>query len=313
MPYSELDEEAIRIFVKMSKKRINISENDSIIKILENLELVKDNKLTNAAVLLFGKNPSRYINIADARVGRFKSPTEVLDTVEAKGNLFKQKDILFDAIKKHLNVKFVIKDELEREDLWDYPLDAIREGIINALIHRDYLDPADIQIKVYDDKIWIWNPGKLPDGISIEMLKNEHSSKPRNRFLALTFYYAGLIEKWGSGTKRMVDLCVSQGLPEPEFKEEFGGFSVYFYKDIYTEEYLRKQGLNERQIKAVKYIKEKGKITNKEYQDITGISKRTATDDLEELVNEGIFIKIGTRGQGTYYELKKAKIGQIGQ
>ena len=307
MPYSELDEEAIRIFVEMSKKRINISENDTITKILENMELIKDNKLTNAAVLLFGKNPSRYINVADARVGRFKTQTEILDTVEAKGNLFKQKDILFDAIKKHLNVKFVIKGELEREDLWDYPLDAIREGIINALIHRDYLDSADIQIKVYDDKIWIWNPGKLPDNISIDMLKKEHSSKPRNRFLALTFYYAGLIEKWGSGTKRMVDLCVSQGLPEPEFKEEFGGFSVYFYKDIYTEEYLRKQGLNERQIKAVKYIKDKGKITNKEYQEICDTSERTATRDLSSMVSIGLLEQIGTTGKGTEYVLSRHK------
>jgi len=303
MPYSELDEEAIHNFVKMSKKRINISENDSLIKILNNLELIRDNKLTNAAVLLFGKNPSRYINVANARVGRFKTQTEILDTVEAKGNLFKEKDILFDAVKKHLNVKFVIKGELEREDLWDYPLDAIREGIINALIHRDYLDSADIQIKVYDDKIWIWNPGKLPDGISIDMLKKEHSSKPRNRFLALTFYYAGLIEKWGSGTKRMVDLCVSQGLPEPEFKEEFGGVSVYFYKDMYSEENLLKMKLNERQIKAVRFIKENKSINLSSFRAlIPEVSEKTLYRDLQELVKKGLLKEIGEK-KGRKYEL----------
>ncbi|HQK35105.1 MAG TPA: ATP-binding protein [Spirochaetales bacterium] len=303
MPYSELDEEAIHNFVKMSKKRINISESDSVIKILNNLELIRDNKLTNAAVLLFGKNPSRYINVADARVGRFKTQTEILDTVEAKGNLFKEKDILFDAVKKHLNVKFVIKGELEREDIWDYPLDAIREGIINALIHRDYLDSADIQIKVYDDKIWIWNPGKLPDGISIDMLKKEHSSKPRNRFLALTFYYAGLIEKWGSGTKRMVDLCVSQGLPEPEFKEEFGGVSVYFYKDMYSEENLLKMKLNERQIKAVRFIKENKSINLSSFRAlIPEVSEKTLYRDLQELVKKGLLKEIGEK-KGRKYEL----------
>jgi len=303
MPYSELDEEAIHNFVKMSKKRINISENDSLIKILNNLELIRDNKLTNAAVLLFGKNPSRYINVANARVGRFKTQTEILDTVEAKGNLFKEKDILFDAVKKHLNVKFVIKGELEREDIWDYPLDAIREGIINALIHRDYLDSADIQIKVYDDKIWIWNPGKLPDGISIDMLKKEHSSKPRNRFLALTFYYAGLIEKWGSGTKRMVDLCVSQGLPEPEFKEEFGGVSVYFYKDMYSEENLLKMKLNERQIKAVRFIKENKSINLSSFRAlIPEVSEKTLYRDLQELVKKGLLKEIGEK-KGRKYEL----------
>ena len=86
------------------------------------------------------------------------------------------------------------------------------------------------------------------------------------------------------------------GLPEPDFKEEFGGFSVYFYKDIYTEENLRKMGLNQRQIKAVMYVKEKGKITNKKYQDITGISRQMATIDLKKLVEKEILVKTGKAG-----------------
>ncbi|MCM8822656.1 MAG: AAA family ATPase, partial [Candidatus Omnitrophica bacterium] len=96
-------------------------------------------------------------------------------------------------------------------------------------------------------------------------------------------------------------------LPEPEFKEEFGGLAVYFYKDIYTEEHLRKMGLNERQIKAVMYAKEKGKITNKEYQKVTGIKERFATIELNELVNRGIFEKYGTTGRGTFYAVVKAQ------
>ncbi len=208
------------------------------------------------------------------------------------------------AIKKHLNVRFEIKG-IVREDVWDYPLEALREKVINALIRRDYLSTAEIQIKIYDDRIWIWNPGKLSPQIKLEELKKEHASYPRNPLVANAFYLAGFIERWRSGTKRMVQLCKEQGLPEPEYKEESGGFSVYFYKDIYAGENLRKMGLNERQIRAVMYVKEKGKITNKEYQMINGIKERMATVELNQLVEKGIFRRVGTTGKGTFYAIAK--------
>ncbi len=137
------------------------------------------------------------------------------------------------------------------------------------------------------------------------MLKQNHESKPRNKLIAMVFYFAGLIEKWGSGTKRMVELCKESGLPEPEFKEESGGFVVEFYKDIYSEEILKKMGLNERQIKAVMYVKEKGRITNKEYQELNKISRQMATIDLKELVDAGLLKQVGKAGRGIAYELPK--------
>ncbi|MCW3131268.1 MAG: helix-turn-helix domain-containing protein [Candidatus Methanospirare jalkutatii] len=309
----ELDEVTVEKFKEMAQERLAISEKDSPQKILENLELMKDGKLTNAAVLLFGKNPQKYFLNSISRVGRFKSPTEVVDTIIIKGNLFEQVEALVNAIKKHINVRYVIED-IHRKDVWDYPLPAIREACINALIHRDYTDLAEteIQIKIYDDHIKFWNPGKLPEGITIEDLKREHVSRPRNKLLAMVFYYAGLIERWGTGTTRIVSLCKEHGLPEPEFKEEFGGFTVELWKDIYNEEHLRKLGLYERQIKAVLYVKERGKITNKEYQNITGVKKRQATEDLRHLEKLGILERVGTTGKGVHYVLKRHKRGERG-
>lgn len=127
---------------------------------------------------------------------------------------------------------------------------------------------------------------------------------------ANVFYLAGFIELWGSGTKRIVDLCKEQGLPEPDYKEEQGGFSVWFYKDIYTEENLRKIGLNERQIKAVIYVKEKGKITNKEYQKINQVSKATATRGLTDIVEKEIFEMIGVGKREIHYTLCEPKMSQ---
>ena len=116
----------------------------------------------------------------------------------------------------------------------------------------------------------------------------------------------GLIEQWGSGIEKMRKACVKAGIPEPKF-EEHQGFRVIFRKDIYTEEYLQKLGLNERQIKAVIYVKEKGKITNKEYQGVCNISERTATRDLSNLVSLGLFMQIGVTGKGTEYILTRHK------
>jgi ATP-dependent DNA helicase RecG len=301
---SEIDLSTIEIFKNLAKNRIpSIEEFDSIEKIFLNLELFDENKkITDAGILLFGKDPQKKFISATVRVGRFKNSTHIIDTVIIQGNLFKQVDDVMNAIRKHFNVRFEIKG-IVRKDVWDYPLEALREAVINALIHRDYLSPAEIQIKIYDDKIWIWNPGKLPAQIKLEDLKKEHSSYPRNPLIATVFYLAGFIERWGSGTKRVVELCKEYGLPEPEYKEEFEGFSVYFYKDIYTEENLRKMGLNERQIKSVIYVKEKGKITNKEYQELNKTTKKTASRDLSNLVEKGIFEQIGETGKGTHYTL----------
>ena len=191
--------------------------------------------------LLFGKAPKKFFISARTRVGRFKTPVDIIDTVIAEGNLFKQLEVTIEAIKKH-------------------------------------------------------------------------SSYPRNPLIAYTFYLAGLIEKWGSGTKRIVDLCKEQGLPEPEYKEEHGGFSVWFYKDIYTEENLKKMGLNERQIKAVMFTKQNERITNTEYQTICNVKKRQATNDLLELEKIKILKRIGTTGKGTYYilEHQRGKRGNEG-
>jgi len=119
------------------------------------------------------------------------------------------------------------------------------------------------------------------------------------------FYLVGFIEEVGSGIGWIIESLKSQGMPEPEFKEEMGGFSIRFYKDIYIEENLRKIGLYERQIKAVMYVKEKGKITNREYQNLAGISRQMATLDLAQLVEKGVLVKIGKGGAGIAYELPK--------
>lgn len=301
------------IHLAVEKNRLtDVSLNEIPQVILEKLELITDGKLKNGALLLFGKNPQKHFINLCVRIGRFKTETTIIDDKWVKGNLFEQFEETLNILKQHISVRYEIKG-VEREDIWDYPIPALREAVLNALIHRDYFNIANfITIKVYDDHIWFSNPGGLPEGITVEQLKRPHQSYLRNPLVAKVFYLAGYIEQYGSGTVRMVEWMKEAGLPEPEYKEELGGFSVYFYKDIYTEENLRKMGLNERQIKAVIYVKEKGRITNKEYQDLCEVKKRQTTDDLKELEDKGILERVGTTGKGTYYVLKGRQRGERG-
>jgi len=303
----EIDPATVNHFIHLAveKNRLtNVSLNEVPQVILERLELIADGKLKNGALLLFGNNPQKHFINLCVRIGRFKTETTIIDDKWIKGNLFEQFEETLNILKQHISVRYEIKG-IEREDIWDYPIPALREAVLNALIHRDYFNIANfITIKVYDDHIWFCNPGGLPEGITVEQLKRPHSSHLRNPLIAKVFYLVGYIEQYGSGTVRMVEWMKEAGLPEPEYKEELGGFSVYFYKDIYTEDNLRKMKLNERQIKAVMYVKEKEKIANKEYQELCNTSERTATRDLSELVKREIFDQLGITGKGTNYILK---------
>ena len=152
-------------------------------------------------------------------------------------------------------------------------------------------------------QINIMNEGKLPPEIPVEKLKTEHLSKPRNTLLADVFYKVGFIESWGRGTIKIMEKCQEQGLPEPDFEEEYGVFVVKFYQDKWNEENLKKLGLKERQIKAVMYAKEKKSINLSSFKTIVSeVSEKTLYRDLQELVNKGILKEFGEK-KGRKYEL----------
>ena len=159
-----------------------------------------------------------------------------------------------------------------------------------------------VQIRVYDNRFSIWNEGFLPDGLTIESLKHQHASRPRNPIIAEVCFKGGYIDSWGSGTLKIIKSCLEAGLPEPEMKEQDGGMSVTIFKNRFTEDQLNKLGLNSRQLKAVNYVLEHINITNAIYQEICQTSERTASRDLENLVELKIFKKIGEK-KGTIYEL----------
>ncbi len=299
----DLDTLTIEKFKKLARKRIPNIENDDNETILRKLNLM-DNQgnLRRAALLLFGKEPQQYFFSSYFKIGKFKGTTELITDDVIEGNLFEQ----FYKILEILKTKYIrlmvkgYKDWIRIEE-FEYPEDVIREAIVNALVHKDYLG-SHTQMKIFEDKITLWNSGRLLSGITIDELKKPHTSVHRNELISNTFYKAELIEAWGRGTTFMVDECLKADLPEPEYRECFGGFEITLYKNKLIKKYLENLGLNERQIKAISHIKRKGKINNSEYKKFANVTERTILRDINAMVKHKLITKHGTT-KGAYYTL----------
>jgi len=309
---SNIDEIKIKEFIRRAKNRrkLDIDETLSLEDTLKKLKLIKKEGVTNACILLFGKNPQDFFIQAGVKCIRFRGTeitADMLDFKDVEGDLFEQLEETEKFIFRNIGLKAWLEDrKLERQEKWEYPPKAIREALVNAIVHRDYRSSGKVQVRIYDDRIEFWNPGRLPSGWTPDTLKQEHTSEPFNPLIFRMFFWAGDVEEVGSGTNKIINWCKEWGLPEPEFGIRGTSIFVRIRKDILTEEYLREIGLNERQIKAVMYVKKEGKITNKEYQRIANVKERTSTADINDLVNKQVFQKVGTTGRGTYYVLNPA-------
>lgn len=304
---NDIDILAIEAFKKgatTSKRLPFIEEENNIEQILDNLLLLENGQLKRSAVLLFGKNPCRFYINAYVKIGRFGKTDDDLRFQEVvEGNAYQLADKTLDILDKKFLISPISYQGLQRVENWEYPYEAIREVILNAIVHRDYMG-APIQISVYDDKLMVWNEGSLPDDLTIEDLKKKHSSRPHNPILAGTFFKGGLIEAWGRGTIKIINECKKAGLPEPIIESASGGISITIHKNVFESISLVNKGLNQRQIKTIEFLNDNKTITNKLYQDLCDVSKATATRDLTELVEKyKLLERTGEVGAGTTYKL----------
>lgn len=303
----DVDDDAYEAFLRRAQSRLPESARGSSRElVLENLDLARDGKLTNAGVLLATTRPQRVFARAELRVGRF-SNGEILDTVDIQGPLLVQFEEAIQAIRKHLRVRLEIDpkdltpDEMERKDVWEFPAAAIREAVANALIHRDYTAVGHIQIRIGDGELRVWSPGGLPADMSMEKLRDEnHGSRPRNPVMAQAFYYAGIIEKWGAGTTLMIRACRDQELPDPVFSETMGGFEVTFGEDRTSSRNLQELDLQGRHLQIVAHVKKHGRISNRQVRELLEVSARTSARLLTELVEQGVLAKEGTTRDAHY-------------
>ncbi len=320
--FDDLDDAAIVDFFDRLRRagRRNLPAQADSRSLLEKMHLLQDGTPTRAAVLLLGKDPKRFCSTAYIKAGRFKSATDILDDREFDGTLFQQLDRAMKWLQERMSRKFIIGKSvlsgknklsgglLEREEDWDYPLASLREAIANAICHRDYMASSPVSIRLYDDRLEIWNAGHLPAALSPEKLFKEHPSLPPNRLIADCFYETQIIERWGTGTIRMAEALEMHKQPPPDFDNSSPDFfKVIMFASGYSDAELRDMSLNERQVKAIRYLQISKTITNAQYQQLFEASKPTASRDLTYLTTKKLVSKVGTTGKGTSYVLVELK------
>ncbi len=238
-----VSERTVADFRILARERLpDLSLSDTTAMVLSKLQLtLLENRLNRAGLLLFGQNPQQLIRTAYVQIGRFGDEATILDEKTTTSNLFVQLEQTMQAIRGYVFVRYDIPkmaagrsplEDLQRHEVWEFPYDAVREAVLNALVHRDYTSVGRIQIRVYDDRLVISNPGSLPEALTVSDLFKEHNSFPRNPAIAQTIYYTQLIEKWGTGTIRMRNACRAEGAPDPEFEARPSEFIVTLRKSV---------------------------------------------------------------------------------
>ncbi|MCG2735873.1 MAG: helix-turn-helix domain-containing protein [Candidatus Methanoperedenaceae archaeon] len=300
----DIDEEKVRWFLRKAKyeRNFDVEPETPVREALERLKLIKDGKLTNAAVLLFCEKPQNFFLQAETRCARFKGtePLEFIDMKVFGGNIIDQREDAVEFVKEHIRLHAKIVGT-ERVETWEYPIEAIREAITNAVCHRDYEISSNVQVRIFDDRIEVWGCGSLLEPLTLEDLRKKHRSILRNPLIGKCFFLIKFVEEWGTGTNRMIEWCLKHGLPEPLFEELSGSLVVIFRKYKISEEIIKE--LNERQRIIVKYLREQGKINRSGCMKLLNTSKDTVFRELLTLQKKNILMRCGS-GKNVYYTLK---------
>lgn len=194
-------------------------------ELIEKLRLTEGKMLKRAALLLFHEDPERWVTGAYVKVGMFLSESDLAFHDEVHGDLFTQMDTTMELLLTKYMAAMISYRGLTRLETYPVPEAALREALLNALIHKDYSSGTPVQIRVYRDKLRISNAGELPAAWTAETLLRTHDSRPPNPDIANTFFRAGLIEAWGRGYEMIREACQEAGAPEPNIATE-GGFRV---------------------------------------------------------------------------------------
>ena len=219
----DLDTEKMAQFIRTARhaRQFPLSDGTPPPQLLEHLNLLNDGRLTNAAVLLFGRTPQRFLISSEVRCVHFHG-TEVAKPIPSyqvyKGAAFDLVDQAVDFVLSKINRSIGTRAESARAPrTYEIPPEVVTEAIVNAVVHRDYTDNGSVQVMLFSDRLEIRNPGRLPPPLTLEGLREAHRSVPGNPLLAESLYLAEYIERMGTGTLDMIRRCVGVGLPEPEF------------------------------------------------------------------------------------------------
>jgi len=296
---NELDMTKVSQFINRVNENGRFKLKGTEIECLKKLNLIKEKQAVNAAKLLFSKDQ----NVYNIHIGRFKTPSMILDDKMIKATLYDavEKTMLY--ILSHIKVAFQFTGELQRTEILEYPTSALRELVLNAIVHRDYVSPVDIQIKIFDQSITIFNPGKLYGDMTIEKLKTDnYQSRTRNKLIAEAFYLTKDIEKYGSGYIRVREAIKEFNTMMFDYEESGDGYLVTL---SYTEQKTTQETAQENtKEKIIQLLKENSYYTKNDLMKILGKGDGTIKEHLANLKKEGKLERKGSTKSGYWKVLE---------
>ena len=312
----DLDQNAIQKFKDLACKKHRIdesvlSEDTSIL--LDKLHLINHGYLTNAALLLFSKDPERYFTGAFIKVGFFETNADLLYQDEVRGSLFEQVDKAIELIYfKYMKAK-ISYSGLQRIERYFVEPDAMREAILNAVIHKQYESGIPIQISVYKDKLYIGNTGILPNNWTAQNLYGKHSSQPYNPNVAHVFYLAGHIESWGRGVEKMFESCVRNNLPTPIYHVNPNDIMIQFNapKELVIDNFALSisrvtdgvtdgvtDEVTDKEMEVIELLIEDPAYSYVELANKLKLSKKTVAERIKQLKDKKLITRVGTSKRG---------------
>jgi predicted HTH transcriptional regulator len=312
-----LDLEKISSFVYMAhhKRAFPFMPNANPVEVLTHLNLMQEGKITNAAILLFGKNPQKFFITSEVKCALFFG-TDVEKPIPSyqiyKGDVFQLITQAKNFVVSNIKAKTGARDKnVQVEIEYELPLAALTEAIVNAICHRDYTNNGSVQVMLFRDRLEVWNPGHLPYGMTIAKLKQFHNSMPVNPLLAEAMFLNGTIEKAGTGTRDMLRLCKAAGLQEPEFIQE-EMFRTILWRDLLVNSVAEgpdklqdklQDKLTPVQQMIIAEITKNISISVSGLSEIINLSERAIYYNLSVLKEKGFIERIGAKRNG-YWKIK---------
>ena len=323
-------EDTFDVFRKKAVSSERLTEDDvkcKNIDLLHSLQLTENDYILRAAALLFHKNPERFFLGCYVKIGYFDNPADLIYQDEISGSILTIPDRVMDTIYTKYFKGLIHYEGIQRVDRYPMPREALREAVLNAVVHRAYETGSPIQIKVFDDKVYVFNDARMAHGITEFDLQYAHKSTPYNPLIANTFFRSGQVEAWGRGIEKIIAACVADGLPEPEFRIDPISFSVCFHirnnnkaiaeRNIYSANGSGiKSGINdginigangglnndinEARQKIIDLMKSNPSITTKQIADALGVNSRNVESNIRALKKAGIVEREGARKTGRW-------------
>lgn len=287
--------------------RRQFKQPDDPLAVLEELGLAGAGQITNAAVVLFGLAPSRLHPQLRTRMTVFESDKtgrELLMDETIERHLFGTLTRINELFQRWIPIRSSFPEgNWQRRDEWDFPPAALREGVLNALVHRDFASPSgSLRIEIYPERLSIWNIGALPNGVDAKMLSSDHPSLPRNPDIANVCFLRGFIEQIGRGTVMIIQECLRAGLQRPQWESDQLGTRLTLFGRRQSRKMIA-AALNQRQIRVLGKLQTGQELTLADYQatlEDSTVTERTVRNDLSQLVDAG-FLRRQGKGRGTFY------------